>query len=167
MVTRGKARAGGLEKTIRKVKARVADGSEDLQQVTPGFGAASTVVRKRKAEDSVNDKLAAMAQKDITENHKALVESNTTVMEMIKAQAKDSKAQGEEIKALRALIQDNANQRTYSKAITSGSALTSPPSSQTRSTSAGSLQVRKDKPQVQDDRAVSIDMGRFKGSKKN
>ncbi|GAB7332945.1 hypothetical protein MBLNU13_g04651t2 [Cladosporium sp. NU13] len=39
------------------------------------------------------------------------------------------------------------------------------PSSQTRSTSAGGSQVRKDKPQVQDDRAVSIDMGRFKGAK--
>jgi hypothetical protein len=50
---------------------------------------ASTAVRKGKAEDSVNDKLAtmadaiaqlAMAQKDMTENHKALVESNTIMM---------------------------------------------------------------------------------------
>ena len=126
MVTRGKAKAGGLKKTIMKVKPRVADGSEDLQQVTPGFEAASSAVRKRKAEDSVNDKLAAMAQKDMTENHKALVESNTIMMEMIKAQAKDIKAQGEEIKPLRALIQDGVSQRTYSEAITNGSTLTSP-----------------------------------------
>jgi len=40
-------------------------------------------------------------------------------------------------------------------------------SSQTRSTSTGSSQVRKEKPQVQYDGAVSIDMGRFKGSKHN
>lgn len=176
MVTRGKAKAGGLKKTIMKVKPRAANVGEDLQQVTPGFEAASTAVRKRKAEDSVNDKLAAMAdaiaqlamaQKDMTENHKALVESNTIMMEMIKAQAKDIKAQGEEIKALRALIQDGVSQRTYSEAIASGNTPTSPQSSQTRSTSAGSSQVRKDKPQVQDDRAVSIDMGRFKGAKNN
>jgi hypothetical protein len=176
MVTRGKAKAGGLKKTVTKVKPRVADGSKDLQQVTPGFEAASTAMRKRKAEDSVNDKLAAladavaqlaMAQKDMTENHKALVESNTIMMEMIKTQAKDIKVQGEEIKALRALIQEGVSQRTYSEAITSGSTPTSPQSSQTRSTSAGSLQVRKDKPQVQDDRAVSIDMARFKGAKNN
>jgi hypothetical protein len=176
MVTRGKAKAGGLKKTVTKVKPRVADGSKDLQQVTPGFEAASTAMRKRKAEDSVNDKLAAladavaqlaMAQKDMTENHKALVESNTIMMEMIKTQDKDIKVQGEEIKALRALIQEGVSQRTYSEAITSGSTPTSPQSSQTRSTSAGSLQVRKDKPQVQDDRAVSIDMARFKGAKNN
>ena len=86
---------------------------------------------------------------------------------MIKAQAKDIKSQGEEIKALRALIQDGASQRTHSEAIASGNTLTSPRSSQTRSTSAGSSQIRKDKPQVQDDRAVSIDMGRFKGAKNN
>ena len=72
-----------------KVKPRAANVDEDLQQVTPGFEVASTAVRKGKAEDSVNDKLAtmadaiaqlAMAQKDMTENHKALVESNTIMM---------------------------------------------------------------------------------------
>ena len=134
MVTRGKAKAGGLKKTIMKVKPRAANVGEDLQQVTPGFEAASTAVRKRKAEDSVNDKLAAMAdaiaqlamaQKDMTENHKALIESNTIMIEMIKAQAKDIKAQGEEIKALRVLIQDGVSQRTYSEAIASGNTPTS------------------------------------------
>lgn len=133
-------------------------------------------MRKRKAEDSVHDKLAAMAdaiaqlamaQKDMTENHKALVESNKIMMEMIETQAKDIKAQGEEIKSLRALIQDSASQRTYSEVIASGNTPTSPQSSQIRSTSAGSSQVRKDKPQLQDDRAVSIDMARFKGAKNN
>lgn len=63
------------------------------------------------------------------------------------------------------MIQDGVSQRTYSEAITSTSTPTRPQSSQTRSTSAGSSQVRKDKPQVQDDKAVSIDMARFKGAK--
>jgi predicted nucleic acid-binding Zn-ribbon protein len=127
MVTRGKARAVGLKKATMRVRPSVADGSEGLQQVTPDFEVVSTAVRKRKAEDSVNDKLAAMAdaiaqlamaQKEMTENHKALVESNTIMMETIKAQAKDIKTQGEEIKALRALIQEGVSQRTYSEAIT-------------------------------------------------
>ena len=68
---------------------------------------------------------------------------------------------------MRALIQDSASQRTYSEAVASGNTPTSPQSSQTRSTSAGSSQVRKDKPQVQDDRAVSIDMARSEGAKNN
>lgn len=43
-----------------------------------------------------------------------------------------------------------------------------PQTSQTRSTSeAGSVPSRNDKPWVQDERAVSIDMGRFKGAKNN
>lgn len=100
MVTRGKAKAGRFKKTITKVKPRVANGGEDLQQITPGFEAASTAVRKRKAEDSVNDKLAAtadaiaqlaMAQKEMTENHKALAESNRIITETVKAQTKDIK----------------------------------------------------------------------------
>jgi hypothetical protein len=36
--------------------------SEGSQQVTPSFEAASAAARKRKAEDSVNDKLVAMAE---------------------------------------------------------------------------------------------------------
>lgn len=65
----------------------------------------------------------------------------------------------------RALIQEDVSQRTHSEAITSGGTPTNSQSSQTRSTSAGGSQVRKDKPQVQDDRMASIDMGRFKGAK--
>jgi hypothetical protein len=118
MVTRGKARAVWLKKATTRVRPSVADGSEGLQQVTLGFEVASTAVRKRKAEDSVNDKFAAvadaiaqlaMAHEEMTENHKALVESKTIMIETIKVQAKDIKTQGEEIKALRALIQDGAS----------------------------------------------------------
>ncbi|GAB7336453.1 hypothetical protein MBLNU13_g09745t1 [Cladosporium sp. NU13] len=58
--------------------------------------------------------------------------------------------QGEEIKALRALIQEGASQRTYNEVITSGGTLRSSRSSQTRSLSAGGSQVR-----------------RFKGAKNN
>ena len=133
-MTRGKARAGGVKKTTVRVGPSVADRGEDLQQVAPAFKVALTVVRKRKAEDSVNDKLVVMAdaiaqlaiaQKEMTKNHKALLESNTIMMETIKAQAKDIKAQSEEIKALRALIQDIASQRTYSEAVASGGMFTS------------------------------------------
>jgi hypothetical protein len=39
----------------------VLEGGEGLQQVPPGFEAAATAARKRKAEDSVNDKLTVIA----------------------------------------------------------------------------------------------------------
>jgi hypothetical protein len=54
-----------------------------------------------------------------------------------------------------------------SEVTASGSTPAGSQSSQTRSTSAGSSQVRKEKPQVQDERPVSIDMGGFKGPKHN
>lgn len=56
---------------------------------------------------------------------------------------------------------------SYSEATTNSSTSVDLQSSLTRSTSAASSQLRKEKPQVQDDRAVSIDIGRFKGSKNN
>lgn len=77
------------------------------------------------------------------------------------------KTQGEEIKSLRALIQDNTSQQTYCEITAKSGTSVGLQSPQTWSTSTGSSQVRKEKPQVQDDRAVSIDMGRFRGSKKN
>ena len=89
MVTRGKAKAGGARRTTTKIRSSEAEEGGGSQQAAPGFEAASTAARERKAEDSVNDKLAtmadaiaqlAMAQKDMTENHKALVESNTIMM---------------------------------------------------------------------------------------
>jgi hypothetical protein len=61
MVTRGKAEAGRVRKTIMRIRPIVVDEGEGSQQPTPGFEAASTVARKRKAEDSVNDKLTAVA----------------------------------------------------------------------------------------------------------
>lgn len=140
----------------------------------PGFEAASTVARKRKAEDSVNDKLMAMAttigqlmaaQKETVENQKASLESNRTILDRNKELTEMIRTQGEEIKALQALIQDSARQRMYSEVTASGSASVSPQTSQTRPTSAGSSPSRNDKPQVQDKPAVSIDMGRFKGAK--
>jgi hypothetical protein len=149
--------------------------------MAPRFGVASTAARKRKAEDSVNDKLTAMAatieqlmavQKETAEIQKAFLDSNRAIldrnkelMETIKAQGETIKTQGEEIKSLRALIQDNTSQQTYSEVTPKSGTSVGLQSPQTRSTSTGSSQVRKEKPQVQDDRAVSIASGRFKGSK--
>lgn len=121
----------------------------------PGFEAASTAARKRKAEDSVNDKLMAMAttigqlmaaQKEIVENQKASLESNRTILDRNKELTEMIRTQGEEIKALQALIQDSARQS--SEVTASGSASVSPQTSQTRPTSAGSSPSRNDKPQV-------------------
>ena len=95
-----------------------------------------------------------------SESNKAILDRNKELMETIKAQ-------GEEIKALRALIQANMSQQTYSGVVVNSDRLVALRSSQTGSTSAASSQMRKEKTQVQDDRAVSIDMGRFKGSKNN
>ena len=61
MVTRGKARAGGVKRTTIRIRPSVVDGGGGSQQAAPGFEAVSTAARKRKAEDSVNDKLTAMA----------------------------------------------------------------------------------------------------------
>jgi hypothetical protein len=72
------------------------------------------------------------------------------------------KAQGEEIKALKALLQDSPRPGTYSEVTANSSAPMSLQTSQTRSVLAGSSQVRKERPQVQDERAVSVDIGRFK-----
>jgi hypothetical protein len=61
MVTRGKAKAGGPNRTTARARPSVAEEGDDLQRDAPGFEAASTAACKRKAEDSINDKLAAMA----------------------------------------------------------------------------------------------------------
>jgi hypothetical protein len=84
--------------------------------------------RKRKAEDSVNDKLTAMAatieqlmaiQREMAESQKAFLESNKMIPDRNKELTEMIKTQGEEIKALRALIQDNTSQRTYSEVAAS------------------------------------------------
>lgn len=96
----------------------------------------------------------------LLDSNKAILDRNKELMETIKTQ-------GEEIKSLRALIQDNTSQQTYCEITAKSGTSVGLQSPQTWSTSTGSSQVRKEKPQVQDDRAVSIDMGRFRGSKKN
>ncbi|KAM0724072.1 hypothetical protein Q7P37_000252 [Cladosporium fusiforme] len=169
MVTRGKARAKGAKRTIMRVIPSVVDGGQDSQPAAPSFEAASTAARKRKAEDSVNDKLAAMAatieqlmdvQRQMVESQKTLLESNKTMVETVKAQ-------GEEIKALKAMLQGGASQRTYSEVTSRGGTSAGSQPSQNRSLATVSSQGHKDRPQVQDERAVSIDMGRFKGAKNN
>jgi hypothetical protein len=76
-VKRGKTREGGVKRTAIKVRSSVVERGEDLQQVAPTFEAAATAIRKRKAEDSVSDKLTGMtatieqlmaAQKEIAES---------------------------------------------------------------------------------------------------
>jgi hypothetical protein len=74
------------------------------------------------------------------------------------------KTQGEEIKALRALIQDSTSQQTYSEVAANGDTSMGPQTSESRPAFAGSSQVRKEKPQVQDEQAVSIEIGRLKGA---
>jgi hypothetical protein len=61
MVTREKSKAEGLEKTTARTRAGVAEEGDSLQHAAPGFEAALTTARRRKAGDSINDKLAAIA----------------------------------------------------------------------------------------------------------
>jgi len=77
------------------------------------------------------------------------------------------KAEGEKIKALEALLQAGPRPSSYSQVTANSDPSIDSQSSLTRSTSTGSSQACKDKLQVQDDRAVSIDMARFKGAKNN
>lgn len=60
-MTRGKAKAELAKIATMKCRPRVSEGEEDSQDVPLGDEAASTAARKRKAEDSVNDKPTAMA----------------------------------------------------------------------------------------------------------
>lgn len=46
---------------LTRVRPSAVDGGEDLQQVTPTFVGTAAAIGKRKAEDSVNNKLTAMA----------------------------------------------------------------------------------------------------------
>lgn len=146
IVTRGKAKAGVTKRTTMRVRPSVVEESGSSHRAAPGFEAASTAARKRKAEHSVNDKLTMMtatieqpmaAQKEMGESQMAFLESNKELMETIKAQ-------GEEIKALRTLIQDNTSKRSYSEVIASGGTLTGSQTFGTRLTSENSSQVRKE-----------------------
>jgi hypothetical protein len=116
----------------------------------------------------------AIAQKQTVERQKAFLESIKAILDCHKTLLESNqeltgtiKTQGEEIKAPKTLLQESPRTSDYSEVTAKSGTFIGVHSSQTRSTSAGSSQVRKEKPQVQDDRAVSIDMGRFKGSKNN
>lgn len=164
MVTRGKAKTAWARIMTTKVTPSVAEEGGGSQQVAPGFEAASTAARKRKAEDSGNDKLAAMAatieqlmaaQKEIAESQKAFLESNKAILERNKALLESNqglmetiKTQGEWIKALKALLQEISRPSRYSEATANNGTSVSLQSFQTRSTSTSSSQVRKDKPQM-------------------
>ena len=120
MVTRGKAKAGRARRTTIRAIARGTEREEGPQRSAPGFEATSTAARKRKAEDSVNDKLIAMAentsklviaQKQTAESQKAFLESNKAILDRNKALLECNKElietikrQGEEIKELNALL---------------------------------------------------------------
>ncbi|KAM0708839.1 hypothetical protein Q7P35_005492 [Cladosporium inversicolor] len=115
-----------------------------------------------------------MAQKQTAESQKAFLESNKAISDCNKALLESNKeltetikTQGKEIKALKALLEETPRPRSYSEAIANSGTSVDLQSSQTRSTSAASSQLHKENPQVQDDRAVSIDMARFEGSKNN
>jgi hypothetical protein len=61
VVTRGKAKAGCAKRMTMRVRPSVVEEGDGSQHAAPGFQATSTAARKRKAEDSVNDKLTMMA----------------------------------------------------------------------------------------------------------
>jgi hypothetical protein len=140
-----------------------------VQPVAFNFEAASTAERKRKAEESVNDQLLALrqtiiqlmnAQKEMTESQKTLMEGNKTLMETIKAQA-------EEIKTLKAMMKDNVRQPSYSEAVAGRQAVDGAKAKETQADPARGSATKKSVPPVQDERAVSIDTGRYKGAKTN
>lgn len=90
----------GPKKTVVRAKPSVVGQIESSQQTALTFEAASTAERKRKAEERVDDKLPAMAttitelmgvqkhmaesQNLFLESNKALMDSDKTIMEIIK-----------------------------------------------------------------------------------
>jgi hypothetical protein len=113
MVTRGKTKAGGAKRTTMRVRPSVVEGGNGLQYAAPGFEAASIAARKRKAEDSANDKLTTIAatierlmaaQKEMAESQRAFLESDKVILDRNKDPMETIKTQGDEIKALRELI---------------------------------------------------------------
>jgi hypothetical protein len=122
---------GGSEENNDQSIASGTEVEEGSQRSTPGFEAASTAARKRKAEDSVNDKLTAMAatieqfmaaqkemagsQKAFLESNKAILDRNKELVETIRTQGETIKTQGEEIEALKALMQKSPAHISYSE----------------------------------------------------
>lgn len=80
MVIRGKARASGAKRTVVKLRTRIIGEKEGVPQTARTFEAIFTAERKRKAEDSVNDKLATMATAiaQLTTAQKQMAESQTS-----------------------------------------------------------------------------------------
>jgi hypothetical protein len=156
MVTRRKAKAGGAKRTTTRVRPSIVEGGNGSQHAAPGFEAASIAARKRKAEDSANDKLTTMAatieqlmaaQKEMAESQRTFLESDKVILDRNKD-----------------LMETIKTQQIYSEVTANRGTPVGFQSPQTRSVSAASSQTRKEMPQVQDDRAVSIDMGRSEGS---
>jgi hypothetical protein len=90
MVTRGKAKAGRAKRTTMRIRPSAAEGVDGSQQTAPGFEVASTTARKRKAEESVDNKLTAIAatieqliavQKETAESQKAFSDSNRAILD--------------------------------------------------------------------------------------
>jgi len=115
---RGKAKGRGAKRTIIRVGQTIVEERDGSEQVAPGFKAASTATRKGKAEDSVNDKLTTMAatverlmaaQKEMAKSQKAFLNSNKAFLDRNQELMETIKTQGEEIKALQALIQVNTS----------------------------------------------------------
>ncbi|KAK3678482.1 hypothetical protein LTR78_001779 [Recurvomyces mirabilis] len=73
--------------------------------------------------------------------------------------------QAEEIKAIKAIMQQSASQRRYSEVATSGNILSNTLGSLRESPSSSSGPSRHERPQRQDKRPVSIDTGRVKGAR--
>ena len=169
MVTTAKAKGSSKKKAIGHARVDVAARGEAVQSVAFNFKGASAAERKRKAEECVNDQLLALrqtivqlmnAQKEMTESQKTLMESNKTLMETIKAQA-------EEIKTLKAMIENNVRQPSYSEAVAGHKAVNGAKEKETQADPARFPATKKSGPPVQDERAVSIDTGRYKGAKTN
>jgi len=150
MVTRAKAKGSGAKK----------GGAFN-------FEAASAAERKRKAESSVDDRLLALtqtikelmaAQREMTETQKQMTESQKALMEIITAQAN-------EIKTLKAMMADNVRQPSYSEAVTGHKTTDGRAGRPTQADNARSTATKHSSPRVRDERAVPIDVGRYKGAK--
>lgn len=160
MVTRGKARAGRVKTATMRVRSSAGEDGGASLKVAPRFVAALTAARKRKAKDSVNNKLTAVAetiaqlvaaQKQTAESQRVFHDSNKAILSRMKALLESNqamtvtiKAQGEEIKALKALLQGSRKPGTYSEVTANSGAHMSSQTSRTRFASAGGSQVCKE-----------------------
>ena len=141
MVTRAEAKGGGAKKS----------GAFD-------FKVASAAERKRKAENSVDDRLLGLtetieglmtSQREMTETQKQMTESQRVLMETIMAQA-------EEIKTLKTMVADNKGQPSYSEAVTGHKAMDSAAGRTTQTDKTRSVVTKHGSPRVRDERAVLL-----------